>query len=171
MRGLIFSVALLAASLLALPAHAQFSGGAHGGLYVSGGSTAQALSTTAAKMTGFVTALPSSSSGGDTSVVSTAASDIVSVKSGGTYLIHFDCTAEMGTADIAANFTLRAGATAITGATCKLLAENTSVPTNASMTFLYTPTADVDLSIYVASASATPNFTPVDAQLVVVRIR
>lgn len=170
MKSFVCLLALLAGSLLASTCSAQ-TGGAYGGLYVSGGSTAQALAVTAAKMTGFVTALPSSSSHGDQSVVSTAASDVVTVKAGGTYLVHFDCSAVVGTADIEVAFTLRAAATAITGATCTMEVETSAGPTNASMTFLYTPAADAALSIYVASESSTPNFTPVDAQLVVVRVR
>ncbi len=142
----------------------------YGGLYVSGGETAQALSTTAAKMTGFAAVAESGADDGDQSVVATLADDTVTLLGGGTYLVSFDITALVGTADIQVAFTLRNGTTAITGATCGLEAEAADVPTNASMTWIYRPTADAVLSVYTASESGTPNLTPVDAQLSVVRI-
>lgn len=163
--------ALVAALALLLgcshSAHAQ--GNAYGGLYVSGGSTAQTLSTTAAKMTGFTTALPSSA--GDTSVVPSAANDNIALLANGVYLIKLDVTALVDTADIQITFALRDGTTAITGAQCKLEAEAAAVPTNASMSWIYKPTAAGTLNVYVASESGTPDLTPVDCQLTVVRIK
>ena len=161
-------LAVCIAGSLASTASAE---GAYGGMYVTGGSTAQALAVTAAKMTGFVTALPGSATFGDTAVSEDVANDEIDLDAGGVYLIHLDVTAQMGTADIAATLQLAGGGTVITGATCSLIGEVAGADTNTSMTWLYVPATDLALSVYVKSASATPDFTPVNAQLIVHKIR
>lgn len=157
------AVSLLAASV----ANAQ----GYGGLYVNGGAAAQALSTSAAKITGFTAATAKNDD--DTSVVPVAASDHITLLAGGVYLIHFDCSAIIGTADITVTYSLRNGATAITGAQCSAHAITgmTTRPVNSSMSFVYAPTSNATLSVYAASASGTPNLTPVDANLIVHRIK
>ncbi len=142
---------------------------AFGGLYVTGGAAAQALATSAAKLTGFTTVTAGSSVHGDQSVVPVAASDHVLLKPG-TYLAMFNITALVGTADIQVLFTLRNGTTAVAGAACNLEAEASDVPTNTSFAMPFTITADATMSIYAASESATPNLTPVEAQLSFVRL-
>lgn len=164
-----FKLALAAIILIASLASFAHADGSYGGLYVSAGAAAQAMSTSAAKLTGFVTALPNDST--DVSVTPVAASDHITLVAGGVYLIHFDITALVGTADITINYTLRDGSTAITGATCSMEAEAATTPTNTSMTFIYKPTAAATLSVYAASASSTPNLTPQHATLIVTRIQ
>ena len=159
-------VLLLAFAVCFAPQEAQAQKG-WGGMYASGASAAQVLSTTAAKFTGFVTAMPSSSTGGDTSVVSVVASDQITLAPGH-YNIRFDYS---GTADAATlvTFTLRNGVTAITGASTRI---NHPISTNvtASISFLYNPTAAATLSVYAVAAAATPAITATDCQIVVTRL-
>lgn len=158
---------LLAVSLQCGIVHAQKV--AYGGLYVSGGSTSQNATATAAKVTGFAASQPTD--GGDKSIVANVSADTISLLSGGVYLIQFDVTAELGTADVQIYYTLRNGATAITGAKCKLEAEATGVPTNTSMSILFKPTAAATLSVYHESETGTVAVTPTDMQLTVIRIQ
>ena len=141
---------------------------AFGGMYASGAAVAQALSTSAAKVTGFVTALPSSSDAGDQSIVTAIASDQVALVPG-TYMVRYSYA---GTADATTlvTFTLRNGSTAITGASTRVN-HPASTTVTATIDFLYTPTANATLSVYAVAASGTPSITPVDAQLVVVRLK
>lgn len=164
-----FQLAFAACAALIFGAiFAQESNAQYGSLFVSGGSTAQALATTAAKMTGFATL--GATNPQDTSVTPALAADTITVKGGGRYMVRFDSTALMGTADIQVTYTLRNGATAITGAACAFEAEDVAVPVHTGFHFIYEPAADAVLSIYVASESATPNLTPVHAQFSVVRM-
>ena len=164
---LIFSVVVLACFAMSPDVQAQRI--AYGGLYVVDGSTAQSLSTTAAKMTGFTAVTEATS--GDVSVVPSAANDNVALLANGVYLIHLDVTASIDTADIEVTYALRDGTTAITGAECRHEGEAAGVPSNASLTWIYNPTAAGTLNVYVESESGTPDVTPIDAQLVVVRLR
>ena len=142
---------------------------AWGGMYASGAAAAQALSTTAAKFTAFTAALPSSSTEGDLSVVSVIASDQVNVIANGSYLVRFSYS---GTADATTlvTFSLRNGATAITGATTRVN-HPASTSVTATIDFLYKPTADAVVSVYAQSASGTPNITATDCQLTIVRLK
>jgi hypothetical protein len=141
---------------------------AWGGMYASGAAVAQALSTTAAKVTGFVTALPSSSTDGDQSIVTAIASDQVALAPG-TYLVRYSYS---GTADATTlvTFSLRNGVTAITGASTRVN-HPASTSVTANIDFIFTPTAAATLSVYAVAASGTPSITPTDCQLVVVRLK
>lgn len=165
MKNFVLCLAIAVSCLAFSPEKADAKG--WGGMYVSAGAAAQALSVTAAKFTGFVTALPSSSANGDTSVVSVIASDHITLAPGH-YLIRFDYA---GTADATTlvTFTLRNGATAITGASTRLNhPAATTVAT--SMSFIFNPTAAATLSVYAVSASGTPSITASDCQIVVCRL-
>lgn len=75
-----------------------------GMIYVADGASAQALSTTAAKMTGFATdGHDGAAVDGDTSVQSDAANDKITLGSPGLYWVHLDI---FGTSS-GANTTLR----------------------------------------------------------------
>jgi hypothetical protein len=164
----LFQVVAIVAAITGLLGISNQANAQYGSIYVSGGSTAQALATTAAKMTGFATL--GATNVQDSSVTPALAADTITVKGGGRYLVKFDCTALMGTADIQVAFGLRNDTTAVAGATCAFEAEDAAVPVHTGMHWIYEPTDDAVLSIYVASESATPNLTPVHAQFSVIRI-
>ncbi len=155
-------VALLAMSSV------SYGQGSWGGMYVTAGAAAQALSVTAAKFTGFVTALPSSATNGDTSVTTVIASDQVTLAANGSYMISYSYS---GTADATTliTFSLRDAGAAITGATTRV---NHPAATNvtAVINFIYKPTVDATLSVYAVAASGTPSITATDAQLVIRRL-
>lgn len=140
-----------------------------GGLYASGASTAQTLSTTAAKVTAFTAAMSESTDDGDQAVDAVAASDHVLLKANGVYEIRFLYT---GTADATTKvtFTLRDAGTAITGASTGIN-HPASTAVSTGIAFIYKPTSDATLTVYAVAASGTPAITPTDMQLVVVRIK
>jgi hypothetical protein len=143
---------------------------AYGGLYVTAGATAQALSTTAAKMTGFAAAYTGASSDGDQSVVPVLASDHVTLKPG-RYLVNFNCSANVATINIEVTYDLRAGATAVsTVPKAKVEASDAAAVTCASFSGVFTVATEANYSVYVASESSTPNLTPVEANLSFVRL-
>lgn len=162
---------MLVLAMLAMAPIAQAADNAHGGLYVTGGSTGQTLATSAAKLTAFTDAMAASSSSndGDQSVTPVAASDYITLAAGGTYEIRWVACA---TADATTRvtYTLRDGSTAITGATASINhVASTAMTTGIS--FLYKPTSSCNLSVYAVAASGTPAVTVIDSQLVVVRLK
>ena len=170
MRPFVCLVALAVASLFAVPAQAQ-SGGAYGGMYVTGGSTAQALSTTAAKMTGFATAAVSSSSDGDQSIVTTIASDVVTLQPG-TYMATFNVSAAISVINVEATFSLRNGATAVgTGTSCVIESSDAAATASGGFCGIFTVSSEATISVYAAAETGTPNLTPSEAQLTLVRLK
>ena len=141
---------------------------AWGGMQASGAAVAQALSTTAARLTAFTAALPSSSTDGDLSITTTIASDTMTLVPG-TYLIRYSYS---GTADATTlvTFTLRNGTTAITGASARVN-HPASTSVTANIDTLFSPTATATLNVFAVAASGTPSITATDAQLVVVRLK
>lgn len=144
---------------------------AFGGLYVTGGSTGQALSTTAARMTGFTTAyVGTSTREGDQSVVPVAASDWVTLKPG-TYLVNFDCSGTNSTANVGITADLRAGTTAVATVPKgrnEAPAINGNCPISFSGTFVVS--TEANYSVFLVAASGTPSYTPVEANLSFVRL-
>lgn len=140
-----------------------------GGLTRTGAGVAQAMSTTAAKVTAFTAALPSTSANGDLSVVASVADDQVAVVAGGIYVIRFSYT---GTADAttAITYSLRDGSTEITGAAATIN-HVASTSMSGSIDTVYRPTAAGVISVFAASASGTPNITATASNLVVMRIQ
>lgn len=144
---------------------------AFGGLYVTGGSTAQALATSPAKMTGFAAAYTGSSArDGDQSIVPVLASDHVTLKPG-VYLVNFHCAANVASLNVEVTYDLRAGANVVaTVPRARVEASDAAAVTNASFSGIFTVATEANYSIYVASESGTPNLTPVDANLSFVRL-
>ena len=165
----ILTVAVLTVAAMLFTSQANAQRNAYGGLYVLDGATTQALATTAAKLTAFTTVTESSTQDG--SIVPSVSGDNIALLANGVYLIHLDVTASVGTADIQVTYALRNGSTAIAGAECRHEGEAADVPSNASLTWIYKPTAAATLNVYVESESSTPNLTVIDAQLVVVRLQ
>ncbi len=148
---------------------------AYGQLYVAGGSTAQALTDTAVKLTGFATAGPTSAvagpAGGDQGVVPVLASDHITVKGGGVYRVDFHAG---GSASAAADLTaqLRKGSTALAQGKCVTNFATGNVKNSIGFSCIVeipVSEGDVDLSVY-AAVSSNGNFTPVDMSLTVQRI-
>lgn len=161
-----FCLVALVVMLIASTTNAQF-----GGLYVTGGSTAQTLSTSAAKLTAFTDAMAvnGATTEGDQSVTPSASNDYVTLMAGGVYEIEWIYS---GTADATTRITysLRDGSTAITGATASVN-HVASTAMTSGIKFLYKPTATCNLSVYVVAASGTPGVTVIDSQLVVKRLK
>lgn len=139
-----------------------------GGMYVSGGSTGQALSTTAAKVTLFAGDFPSSSSDGEQSIVSSNSTDTITLAPGA-YKITWTYS---GTADAttAITFTLRDAGAAITGASSKINHPASTAVTGA-ITAIYRPTSTATITLYAAAASGTPTITATDMQMVITRLK
>jgi hypothetical protein len=150
-------------------------GNAYGNLYVAGGSTAQALTSTPAKLTGFATAGPCSAtagpSGGNRGVVVDAANDKITVKGGGAYKVDFHAGGSTsGAADLTVQ--LRKGTTALSQGKCIANFATSSVKNSVGFSCIVeiaTSEGDVDLSVY-GSVSSDVNFTPIEMGLTVTRI-
>lgn len=143
---------------------------AYGGLHVTGASSAQALATSAAKMTGFAVATSGSSSDGDQSIVPVLASDHVTLKPG-RYMVNFSCSALVASANVEVTYDLRAGTTAVSTVPKAVVeASDAGAMTCASFNGQFTVATEANYSVYVASESGTPNLTPEEASLSFVRL-
>lgn len=140
-----------------------------GGLTRTGAGVAQALSTSAAKFTAFTAALPSTTTDGDQSIVASVANDNVAVVAGGVYVIRFSYS---GTADATAaiTYSIRDGATAITGAEATIN-HPASTSVSGSIDTVYRPTAAGTLNVYAVAGTGTPNITATTSNFVVMRIK
>ena len=144
----------------------------YGSLYVHDGSTAQALTSTPAKLTGFATAGPSDDvRQGDLSVVPVLASDHIAVKAGGIYRVSFNLSAAFSAAAIV-QVHARFGTTEL----AQIAAQQDVVTTsgvdkyfNYVATGIYVPATDGNISLY-GETSSNGNLTPAHGALVVERI-
>lgn len=137
----------------------------YGALYVSGGATAQSLSTSPAKLTGWA----GNGASNGTTPDHTSDNITISSASDGVYLVEFTIAAT-GNAGTTYVFQLYKNAAAVTGYQTRLTGATT--PTTASLVAIVTGVVATDtFSIYGSTTSGTQNLTPVDAQLVVRRIK
>lgn len=141
-----------------------------GGLYVTGGAAAQALATTAARMTGFAAVYSGSDVDGDQAVVPVLASDWVTLRPG-RYMVNFHCAAVCASANVEVTYELRAGTTAVaTVPKAVVEASDAAAMTCASFNGVVNVTTTANYSVFVASESGTPNLTPREASLMFTRI-
>lgn len=150
----------------------------YGQIYLADGVTAQTISATPAKMTGFATAGPASNlRSGGLGVVPVLASDKISVKAGGVYRVDFHCQGSTDNAgEVQANVRFNQveevqgqcrvafGGNGTNAAGAYQLSQN-----GLSMSCIVEPTADGDIEIYLQSSVAM-SFTPEFAQLLVTKI-
>lgn len=135
-------------------------------LYVAAGSTAQALTTSAAKLTGFTTAGAASSSAGDLSALVVAASDKLTLVGGRNYLVMVDIQFTHG--DAAAQslqVQLFLGGAAVAHAINKTHCTNAQTGT-LTLNAIVSPAANTvaDLEVH-GLVSANMNVTLVNARL------
>lgn len=138
--------------------------GVYGGLYVAGGSTAQTLTTTPEKMTGWTTAFGENGITGDPTT-----DDDLTVGTAGTYWVeaHFSFT---GVANVAYTMQLRKNGSAVAGVLCSHEPGDTAVKHMSFAGLVVCAATDV-LTVYGESDEATDqNFTMFDCQLLARRI-
>lgn len=141
-------------------------------LYVHDGATAQALTSTPAKLTGFATLGPDASvRDGDQSAVAALASDQIAVKAGGIYRISFALAAAFSAAAIV-QIHARFGTTEIPN----IAAQQDVVTTSGVDKYfnyvgfgIYVPATDGNISLY-GESSNNGNLTPCHGTLLVERI-
>ena len=141
-------------------------------LYVHDGATAQALTSTPAKLTGFATLGPDASArDGDQSAVGALSSDQIAVKAGGIYRIAFHLSAAFSAAALV-QIHARFGTTEI----AQIAAQNDVVASvnvdkyiGYSAEGIYIPATDGNISLY-GETSSNGNLTPAHGALIVQRI-
>ena len=139
-----------------------------GQIHVADGAAAQAVSGTAAKMTGFATlGVGRSNDQGDLSVVPDATNDKITVKGGGRYLVILTISGTNSAAgDVQAN--IRVAAAEVVGGQCRANFATGSLDNSMSCVTLIEPSVDSDVEVYLEGDAA--NFTPVFASLTVLRV-
>lgn len=144
----------------------------YGMLYVADGSTAQAITSTPAKMTGFATKGPSDDAvSGNLSIVPTVASDKITVQPG-VYRVDFQASFYLN-APAEVQAVLRGASAELAQGQCRSHSsgDSSDYDNDASMSFccFVAVTVATDLEIYL-EADASVNFTPVFAQLCVTKV-
>lgn len=141
-------------------------------LTVHDGVTAQALTATPVKLTGFATQGPDASTRtGDQAAVGVLASDHIAVKAGLIYRIAFHLSAAFSAAAVV-EIHARFGTTELPGiAASRDVVATSGVDKNLgySAEGIYVPTADGNISLY-GETTSNGNLTPVHGQLVVQQI-
>lgn len=137
----------------------------YGGIYVVGGSTAQGLTTTPAKLTCWA------GDGAANGTVPDHTSDLITISTNadGVYEVHFNISAT-GNAGTIFIFKLYKNAAAVTGYQCRLTGAAT--PTATGLSALVTGVVATDtFSVFGETNTGSVNLTPIDAQLNVKRIK
>lgn len=148
---------------------------AFGSLFVADGAAAQALTTTPGLMTGFATEGHAADEFGDLGVVPVLASDHLTLKSGGSYLLSFHASGSSDNAGarvIEAVLNLDGAELALGQGHCSAGFVQDVIQ---DMGFSNVPIEvaegdDVDVSVFLESSAGT-NYTPVHASLTAVRVR
>jgi hypothetical protein len=143
--------------------------GSYGSLYVHDGATAQSLSTTPAKVTGFATAGPSSDVvSGDLAIVPSLSNDYITLKPG-KYLVGFSLCGAMASA-VVGEFHIRTGTTEKANIAAEASFGASSAVACVAAQGIIEVTSDVNVSVYGEVASGTVNFTPVHGNLWAIKI-
>lgn len=137
----------------------------YGGLYVADGASAQAMTTTPAKLTAWA------GNGASNGTTPDHTSDIITIdtNSDGVYSVNFNVAAT-GNAGTIYVFMLYKNASAVTGYQCRLTGAANAA--TASLCALVTSVVATDtFSIYCKTVSGSQNVTVIDAQLVIRRTK
>lgn len=132
----------------------------YGDIYVTGGSTGQAISSTPAKLTAFA------ANGQSAGVTADHTNDRLTVATTGIYLVGFNVTLSVTSSSL--NYKISARVDQVEP-TEKIIGEldfaATSVPGIITGSGLLSLTADEQVELYVDSSSSTPNITVREAHL------